>query len=135
MIRCELVWNKNLAQFGALSAQYHQKHEPCYYLHKRGKAPAWYGPTNEVTVWDVDRATVNEFHPTQKPAELAARALRNSSEKDDVVLDLFLGSGSTMCAAEVGKRRCYALEIEPKYVAVALERLSDMGLKPVLAHA
>jgi DNA modification methylase len=132
-IRCELVWNKNLAQFGALSAQYKQKHEPCYYCHKRGKAPAWYGPTNEVTVWDCDRSAVNEHHPTQKPVALAVRALANSSASGDVILDLFLGSGSTMCAAEQTHRTCYALEIEPKYVAVALQRLADMGLKPELA--
>ncbi len=53
-IRCEIVWNKNLAQFGSLLSQYKQKHEPCYYCFK--KAPRWFGPTNEVTVWDCERA-------------------------------------------------------------------------------
>ena len=125
-IRCELVWNKNQAQFGALSAQYKQKHEPMYYCFKRGHAPRWFGPTNEVTVWDCDRASVNEFHPTQKPVELAERAMRNSSESSDVVLDLFLGSGATLIAWERLGRKCRGMEISPCYVAVALQRWAEM---------
>lgn len=121
-IRCEIVWNKNQAQYGALSAQYKQKHEPCYYAHKKGKAPRWYGPTNEITVWDVDRSSRNEYHPTQKPVALAVRAFRNSTAPGDVVLDLFLGSGSTLIAAEQLGRRCFGLEIEPKYVDVIVAR-------------
>ncbi len=131
-IRCELVWNKNQAQYGALSAQYKQKHEPCYYCFKRGSAPRWYGPTNEVTVWDCDRAPVNEFHPTQKPPELAQRAMRNSSEAGHVVFDPFLGSGTTMVAAEQLGRVCYGCDISAPYVAVSLQRMADMGLEPRL---
>ena len=134
-IRCELVWNKNQAQFGALSAQYKQKHEPAYYCFKRGTPPRWYGPTNEVTVWDVARASVNEWHPTQKPTELAARAMLNSTEADDLIGDWFLGSGSTMVAAHQLGRRCYGMEIEPKYCAVVLERMSALGLEPKLLEA
>lgn len=133
-IRCEIVWNKNQAQFGALSAQYHQKHEPAYYCVKKSKPARWFGPTNEVTVWDCNRASVNEWHPTQKPPDLAARAMANSSEPGDSVLDLFLGSGSTMVAAEQLGRTCYGMEIESKYVAVALQRMSDMGLTPRLSE-
>jgi DNA modification methylase len=121
-IRCELVWNKNQAQFGALSAQYKQKHEPAYYCFKRGSAPRWFGPTNEVTVWDVDRASKNEFHPTQKPTELATRAMRNSSQPGHVVLDLFLGSGATLIAAEESNRRCFGLELSPAYCDVIVAR-------------
>jgi DNA modification methylase len=124
-IRNEIVWNKNHAQFGALSAQYKQKHELCYYCIKTNQhAPRWYGPTNEITVWNVDRAVANEYHPTQKPVELAHRAIQNSSASGDVVLDLFLGSGSTMIAAENLNRRCYAMEIDPAYCAVVLERVA-----------
>jgi len=128
-IRCEIVWNKNQAQFGALSAQYKQKHEPAYYCFKKGTPPRWFGPTNEVTVWDVDRSSVNEYHPTQKPVELAARAMRNSSRAGDVVLDLFLGSGATMVAAEQLNRTCYGMEIDPGYCGVILERMSEIGLE------
>jgi len=121
-IRCELVWNKNLAQFGALSSQYKQKHEPCYYCFKRGRIANWYGPTNEVTVWDCDRAVVNEFHPTQKPVALAERAIGNSSKMGDVALDLFLGSGSTLIACEKTGRICYGMEIAPEYIDVIVNR-------------
>jgi len=121
-IRCELVWNKNMAQFGALSAQYKQKHEPAYYCYKRGQTVRWYGSTNQVTVWDCDRKSKNEFHPTQKPVELAEKAIMNSSERNGRVLDLFLGSGSTLIACEKLNRKCYGMEIDPVYVQVIIDR-------------
>ncbi len=124
-IRSELIWNKNLAQFGAIGAQYKQKHEPFYYCFKKGKAPQWNGPNNEVTVWDCARTSKNEFHPTQKPVELATRAMANSSKSEDIVLDLFLGSGSTLIAAEKTGRICYGMELDPKYVDVILKRWED----------
>lgn len=78
-----------------------------------------------------DEPEAHEHHPTQKPVELAARAIRNSSKEGEIVLDLFAGSGSTMVAAQNLNRRCYGLEIEPKYCAVILERMTAMGLTPV----
>lgn len=123
VIRCEIVWNKNHAQFGALSAQYKQKHEPCYYCYKKGKTVNWCGPKNEVTVWDVDRALVNEYHPTQKPVELAKRAIQN--HKADLVLDLFGGSGSTLIACEQLNRICYMIEIDERYCDVIVKRWEE----------
>jgi DNA modification methylase len=131
-IVAQIIWAKNHAQFMS-TAHYHGKHEPCFFAHRKGKTARWYGPKNEVTLWEYDRSASNDFHPTQKPVALAVRALNNSSQAGDIVLDLFLDSGATMCAAEETRRTCYALEIEPKYVAVALERMADMGLKPELA--
>ena len=125
-IRCEIVWNKNQAQFGALSAQYKQKHEPLYYCFKKGQAPRWFGPTNEVTVWDCDRMPVNEHHPTQKLVELAERAIRNSSQVGDVVADWFLGGGSTLIACERLGRKARAIELDPGYAAVAIQRWADL---------
>ena len=121
-IRSELIWNKNLAQFGALSAQYKQKHEPCYYCFKRGKPPRWFGPTNEVTVWDCDRSSKNEYHPTQKPVELAIRAIQNSTERGDAVLDLFGGSGSTLIGAAITDRAARLVELDPRYCDVIRRR-------------
>ncbi len=121
-VRSTLVWNKNHAQFGAIGAQYKHKHEPALYCFKRGKAPRWHGPTNEVTVWDIDRAVKNEFHPTQKPIGLAGRAITNSSKPGDVVMDLYAGSGSTMLAADQLGRICYLAELEPGYCDVIVER-------------
>ena len=114
------------------SAHYKGKHEPCYYGHRKGKSARWLGPNNEVTLWEYDRSSVNEFHPTQKPVPIACRAITNSTELGHIVLDLFLGSGTTMVAAEQLGRVCYGMEIEPKYVAVTLERMAGMGLEPKL---
>lgn len=121
-IRSQIIWNKNQAQFGALSAQYKQKHEPCFYCFKKGCAPNWYGPTNEVTVWDMKRESKNEFHPTQKPVELSERALTNSSKEKDRVLDLFGGSGSTLIACEKTNRKCFMMELDPHYIDVIIAR-------------
>jgi DNA modification methylase len=135
-IRCEIIWNKNLAQFGALSAQYKQKHEPCYYCFKRGHVPRWFGPTNEVTVWDMDRAQINEYHPTQKPVGLPVRAMQNSTVSGDLVLDPFLGSGSTLIAAQQTGRVCYGMEILPRYCDVILARWEKYtGGTAVRVHA
>jgi site-specific DNA-methyltransferase (adenine-specific) len=131
-IRSQIVWNKNMAQFGALSAQYKQKHEPCFYCFKKGNAPFWYGPTNEVTVWDVSRESKNEFHPTQKPIELPSRALNNSSKKGDCIMDLFLGSGSTMVAAHQLKRKCYGMELDPKYCQVIVDRMKKLDTQLIV---
>jgi DNA modification methylase len=128
--RALIIWNKNLAQFGAMGSQYKQKHEPIAYCFKKGEAPYWFGPSNEVTVWDIDRAMANEFHPTQKPVELVVRAMRNSAPPASIVLDPFLGSGTTAVACEQLHRRCFGIEIHPSYCAVTLERLSQMGLEP-----
>jgi DNA modification methylase len=88
-----------------------------------------------VTVWDVDRANKNEYHPTQKPLELASRAIKNSTEIEGLVLDLFLGSGSTLIACEQTNRICYGMEIDPKYVTVILDRWEKLtGKKAEKIH-
>ena len=131
--RSTIIWNKNQAQFGALGAQYKTKHEPCFYLFKKGNPPKWVGPANEVTVWDIDRNRTNEHHPTQKPVECMARPIRN--HKCDTVFDPFLGSGTTLMACENLSRKCYGIEIDPGYVAVTLERWAEAtGKEPKLCN-
>lgn len=124
-VRNTLIWNKNLAQFGAIGAQYKCKHEPCIYAFKRGNPPFWCGPTNEVSVWDVARGSKNEFHPTQKPVELAERAIKNSCPKGGVVLDLFGGSGSTLIACEMTGTSSRTMELSPAYCDVIIKRWED----------
>ena len=121
-VRSWLIWNKNMAQFGAIGAQYKQKHEPCIYAFKKGNSPFWDGPNNEVSVWDVARASKNEFHPTQKPTELSERAITNSCPKDGIVLDLFGGSGSTLIGAENTGRGSRIMELSPAYCSTILKR-------------
>jgi DNA modification methylase len=135
VIRSVIIWAKNHAQFGAIGAQYKPMFEPLLYLFRKGHKPRWYGPTNETTLWQHARATSNKLHPTEKPIEIAERVMNNSSQRGDVVYDGFLGSGTTLIACERLGRKCYGVEIEPKYVAVTLQRWSDVtGREPVLVH-
>lgn len=72
-------------------------------------------------MWTINK-DVKYMHPTQKPVEISSRAIQNSSEKDDIILDMFGGSGSTLIACEQLNRRCYMMEIDPKYVDVIIDR-------------
>jgi len=119
-VRALIIWNKMQAHYGAFMAQYMQKHEPCLYL-VRG-TPPWYGPTNEVTVWDVKQPTRSD-HPTQKPIALAVRAVQNSSAEGDAVLDPFLGSGTTLVACYRLGRRGVGIEISEEYCELSAKRL------------
>ena len=114
--RSELVWIKNTAQFGAIGSHYKAQHESLAYA-VNPKAPStWAGPTNEVTVWQAARASKNEWHPTQKPVELAERAITNHTGLGDLVLDLYGGGGSTLIGAHRQGRHARLMEIEPIYV-------------------
>lgn len=130
-VTAQIIWVKNNAQFVS-AAHYKGKHEPCFYAHRRGKSASWHGPNNEVTVWECDRSAKNEHHPTQKPVELAARAIGNSSAAGDLVFDGFLGGGTTLIAAHQLGRRCFGMEISPQYVDVICKRYLNLtGESPV----
>lgn len=77
------------------------------------------------TIWNVNRPSKSEAHPTMKPIELIEKAIINSSKQEDTILDLFLGSGSTLIAAEKTGRICYGMELDPKYVDVIVQRYVD----------
>jgi DNA modification methylase len=84
-------------------------------------------------LWECDRSPRNDFHPTQKPVELAERAINNSSGAGEIVLDLFLGGGTTLIAAETTGRVCIGIELNPAYVDVTLKRWSNFtGNEPIL---
>jgi DNA modification methylase len=126
-----LVWIKNTFA-GSLFAQYKHKYEPCFYCFKRGKSTRWFGPKNETTVWECNKPHRNQDHPTIKPLALAMRAIRNSSAAGNIVLDLFLGSGTTLVAADRMGRICYGLEREARYCDLIrkryeLERFRSFG--------
>ena len=124
-LRAVIQWYKVKSGLGAFMSQYIPNCEPCMYLHKKGYSPAWYGPTTEKTVWELQRVGKNEFHPTQKPVELPQRALTNSSKQGDAVLDLFGGSGSTLIACEKTGREARLMELDPKYVDVIVRRWQE----------
>ena len=131
-IHALIIWHKINATYAAINAQYKQRHEPFLYFKPKSKTLRWCGPTDENTLWEIKRDGINDKHPTQKPVDLPFRALSNHSAV--TVFDLFIGSGTTMVAAEQLGRVCYGMEIEPKYVAVTLERMADMGLLPELTN-
>jgi len=132
-IRSQIVWRKS--HFAMSRGHYHWQHEPCFYAVRKGATAHWIGGRKQTTIWDIlpIHAYVSEEehtgHGTQKPLECMERPIRNH-EGD--VYDPFLGSGTTMVAAEQTGRICYGMEIEPKYVAVTLERMAGMGLEPQL---
>jgi DNA modification methylase len=77
------------------------------------------------TVWEVARPARSEVHPVMKPVELVERAIRTSSRPGDLIYDPFLGSGTTLIAAEKSARTCYGIELEPRYAQVVIERWQD----------
>jgi len=121
-ISCVITWAKESFAIGY--GDYNQQTEFCLYgwLEQNG-AHRWYGPTNESTLWQVHRDPAREYkHPTQKALELAERAIRNSSMRGQIVMDNFLGSGTTLIAAEKLSRRCFGIEIDAHYCDVIVRR-------------
>lgn len=122
-IHALIIWVKN-GGYGALNANYKQKHEPCLYWKPKGGKLNFCGPTTETTIWEIDKDGKNKMHPTQKPVALAAKAIGNHSV--GLVADLFLGSGTTMVAAHKLNRKCYGMELDPKYCQVIVDRMQQL---------
>lgn len=125
-VRAVICWYKIKSGLGAFMSQYIPNYEPCIYAYKKGKSCQWYGPTDEKTVWELKKESKNDYHPTQKPVELPERAIRNSSKLNDIVYDCFLGSGSTMVASHQLNRKCYGMELDPKYCQVIIDRMRKL---------
>lgn len=116
-----IVWDKGAMVLDR--KDYHSCYEFILYGWKRGAAHGFRGPNNEVDLWSVRRDPAMSYeHPTQKPVELAGRAIRNSSRAGDVVVDCFGGSGSTMIACEQLDRECRMMEIDPRFCDVIVAR-------------
>lgn len=131
-IHALIIWVKN-GGYGALNANYKQKHEPCLYWKPKNAKLNFCGATTETTVWEVNKDGVNEYHPTQKPIALPAKAISNHDA--ETVLDLFGGSGSTLIACEQLDRTCYMMELDPKYCDVIIKRWESFtGEKAVLIN-
>jgi DNA modification methylase len=125
-----LVWIKQQMVLGR--CDYHYRHEPILYGWIEN-GPHYFCENRTCdTVFEVDKPASSPFHPTTKPVELIARMVGNSSRAGELVYDPFCGSGSTLLAAHQLDRIGYGLEIDPAYVAVTLERLSALSLKPEL---
>lgn len=116
-----IVWKKQ--QLVLSPAKYQRMYEPCFY--------GWFDKSSfvadrkQVEVWEINRPLNSKLHPTMKPVELCEKGIINSSNKENMVMDLFLGSGSTLIACEKTGRKCYGMEIDPIYVDVIIKRWED----------
>lgn len=123
VIHRQIVWVKPRMLL-TRSGMYHWRHELCFYGWVRGHQPPWLGNKKQTSVWEIGRDGDAVMHPTQKPLELFTRPLQNHAKPGELCLELFSCSGSQVLAAELTGRRCAAMELDPKYVAVLLERAS-----------
>lgn len=119
-VRQCLIWNKNVMVMGR--QDYHWKHEPCLYGWKEGASHLWASDRKQTTILNFDKPTRNAEHPTMKPVPLFDYQIQNNTKGNNIILDLFGGSGTTLIAAEQNGRCAYLMEYDPKYVDVIIER-------------
>lgn len=118
-----LIWNKNQMVVGRQDYQW--KHEPCLYGWKDGASHLWASDRKQTTVLDFDKPQRNGVHPTMKPIALFDYQIKNNTKGNDIVLDLFGSSGTTIMACEQNGRRGYSMELDPRYVDVIIKRWED----------
>jgi DNA modification methylase len=130
LARHSLVWVKDSLVMGR--ADYHYRHEVIFYGWKEGAGHNWAGDRKQDSVWEIPRPKRSPEHPTMKPVELITRALENSSNKGDIVLDPFGGSGSTLIAAHMTGRSARLIELDPNYCDVICARFQKAtGIQPI----
>jgi site-specific DNA-methyltransferase (adenine-specific) len=120
----ELIWNKTSMIMGRQDYQW--KHEPCLYGWLDGASHNWYSDRKQTTIIDFDKPSRNGEHPTMKPIGLFAYQIQNSSKSNDIVIDSFGGSGTTMVACHQLNRKGYLVEFDPKYCQVIVDRMKKL---------
>jgi DNA modification methylase len=132
-LKQNLIWAKNSMVMGRQDYQW--QHEPCLYGWKRGASHSWYSDRKQTTIIKFDKPTKSKLHPTMKPVGLIEYLIKNSSKQEDIILDPFLGSGTTLMACEKQGRICYGVELDPKYCDVIVKRWEEFtGLKAELEN-
>lgn len=114
------IWKKNALVLGR--SPYQWQHEPCLFGWKLGGKHQWYSDRKQTTIWEYDRPKSSKEHPTMKPVALMAYPIKNSCMSNCIVLDPFLGSGSTLIACEETDRICYGIELDEKFADVIVNR-------------
>ena len=132
LIRSQIIWAKNQMAIGR--GDYHWQHEPCWYAVRKGRKGHYDGGRKQTTLWQIDKPRKSQTgHSTQKPVECMKRPIENNSSPGQAVYEPFSGSGTTIIAAEMTGRHCYAIELNPAYVDVAVKRWQDFtGLDALL---
>lgn len=121
-LKHQIIWVKNNHVLGR--TDYNYKHEPILYGWK--KSHQFYGGgAQKFSVWNFDKPSQSDLHPTMKPVELIENAILNSSKQSDIIADIFCGSGSTLIAAERTTRKAFCMELDPHYCDVIIQRFRD----------
>lgn len=142
-VRMQIIWAKPHFPIGR--GHYHVQHEPCWYAVRKGQTAHWSGDRKQTTVWQIanssafkkstDEADAHRTgHSTQKPVECMRRPMLNNSSPGQAVYDPFLGSGTSIIAAETCNRVAYGLEIEPRYVDMIVRRWQQFTSKQAVRH-
>lgn len=132
-IRQCLIWNKNRIVFGR--QDYHWQHEPCLYGWKDGAGHLWASDRKQSTILEFDKPQRSGEHPTMKPVALFEYCLLNNTKGDDIVLDSFAGSGTTIIASEKNNRRGRLMELDPKYCDVIIKRWQTLTGKDAVLES
>ncbi len=131
-VRSQIIWAKT--RFAIGRGHYHWQHEPAWYVVRKGENASWAGDRKQSTLWTINHIKSETGHSTQKPVECMARPILNNSQPGDHVYDPFVGSGTTIIAAQVNKRVAHCVEIDPVYVDVCCLRFAAFtGVEPILA--
>ena len=117
------IWKKNALVLGR--SPYQWQHEPVLYGWKQKGKHQWFSDRKQTTIWEYDRPKSSKEHPTMKPVQLMAYPIQNSSMRGTLILDPFLGSGSTLIAADQTGRICYGIELDEKFVDVIVKRYME----------
>lgn len=117
------IWAKQSLVLGR--SPYQWKHEPILFGWRKDGRHRWYSDRKQNTIWNFDRPTKSDLHPTMKPVELCAYPVQNSSMSNCIILDPFGGSGSTLMACEQTNRICHTIELDEKYTDVIVKRYID----------
>ena len=120
VIRSQIIWDKTRLIIGR--GDYHFQHEPAYYAVRKDRTGHWSGGRNQTTVWAIPHRKNDTGHGTQKPVECMKRPMENNSSPGQAVYEPFCGSGTSIIAAEITGRVCHAIELDPGYVDVAVQR-------------
>jgi DNA modification methylase len=139
-LRAQIVWAKQ--HFTLSRGDYHWKHETCWYAVRDGKTSHWQGGRKQTTLWEVPnnnpfgngQREESSGHGTQKPVECMRRPIANNSRPGQAIYDPFLGSGTSLIAAEMSGRRCYGLELDPAYVDVVVRRWQRFTGRDAIHH-
>ncbi len=120
VIRSQIIWDKTRLVISR--GDYHWRHEPAWYVVRKGKTGHWGGDRKQTTIWEIPHAKSETGHGTEKPVECMKRPIENNSSPGQAIYDPFCGSGTTIIAAEITGRVCHGIELSPAYVDVAIKR-------------